>query len=92
MAVAGRCFSPRCRTAVEDLAPRTAVFGDILLGGTPIDDGMLTVFRAPASYTGEDVVEITCHGGVLVTQRVLEAVFAAGAIPAPAGEFTRRAF
>lgn len=92
VAVASRCFSPRCRTAVADLAPRTAVFGDILADGAPIDDGMLTVFRAPASYTGEDVVEITCHGGVLVTQRVLEAVFAAGAIPAPAGEFTRRAF
>lgn len=77
---------------MRDLPPRTAVFGDIFADGAPIDDGMLTVFRAPASYTGEDVVEITCHGGVLVTQRVLEAVFAAGAIPAPAGEFTRRAF
>ncbi len=92
MAVASRCFSPRCRTAVQSLPPRTAFFGDILADSHPIDDGMLTIFRAPASYTGEDVVEITCHGGVLVTQRVLEAVFAAGAIPAPAGEFTRRAF
>lgn len=92
VAVASRCFSPRCRTAVEDLPARTAVFGDILEGGTPIDDGMLTIFHSPASYTGEDIAEITCHGGVLVTERVLEAVFAAGAIPAPAGEFTRRAF
>lgn len=92
VAVASRCFSPRCHTAVGALPARTAVFGDILAGGAPIDDGMLTIFRAPASYTGEDVAEITCHGGVLVTERVLEAVFAAGAIPAPAGEFTRRAF
>lgn len=92
VAVAGRCFSPKGGKAVANLPARTAFFGDILSEGAPIDDGLLTVFRAPASYTGEDMVEISCHGGVLVTQRVLEAVFAAGAIPAPAGEFTRRAF
>ena len=92
VAVASRCFSPKCALPLTELPARKAVFGDILEDGAPIDDGMLTIFRSPASYTGEDVVEITCHGGVLVTQRVLEAVFAAGAIPAPAGEFTRRAF
>lgn len=92
VAVAGRCFSPRCRKSVDALSPRTAYFGDILADGRPIDDGVLTIFRAPASYTGEDVAEICCHGGILVTKRVLEAVFAAGAVPAPAGEFTRRAF
>lgn len=92
VAIAGRCFSPKSGKKAEDLPPRTAVFGDILSDGASIDDGMLTIFRAPASYTGEDIAEISCHGGVLVTGRVLEAVFAAGAIPAPAGEFTRRAF
>ena len=92
VAVSGRCFSPRCGKKVADLEPRRAYFGDILLDGEPIDDGILTVFRAPASYTGEDMVEISCHGGVLVTKRVLEAVFKAGATPAAAGEFTRRAF
>ena len=92
VAVASRCFSPKSGISVCDLASRTAVFGDITDEGGIIDDGMLTLFRAPASYTGEDVVEITCHGGVLVTSRVLEAVFKAGAIPAAAGEFTRRAF
>lgn len=92
VAVASRCFSPKSGKSVEDLPDRTAVFGDILQDGAPIDDGMLTLFRAPASYTGETIAEITCHGGVLVTRRVLEAVFAAGALPAPAGEFTRRAF
>ena len=90
--VAGRCFSPKCGKTAADIAPRTAVFGDILSDGMPIDDGMLTIFRAPNSYTGEDVAEISCHGGVLVTNRVLEAVFKAGAVPAAAGEFTRRAF
>lgn len=92
VAVAGRCFSPKSGKSVAELPPRTAVFGDILSEGAPIDDGLITVFRAPASYTGEDMVEISCHGGMLVTQRVLEAVFAAGALPAAAGEFTRRAF
>lgn len=92
MATAGRCFSPKCGKNVADLPPRTAVFGDIISDGAVIDDGIITVFKAPASYTGEDLVEISCHGGILVTQRVLEAVFKAGAVPAAAGEFTRRAF
>lgn len=92
VAVASRCFSPKSGTCVSDIKSRTAVFGDIVDGKTIVDDGVLTVFRAPASYTGEDIAEITCHGGVLVTQRVLEAVFKAGAVPAAAGEFTRRAF
>lgn len=92
VATAGRCFSPKCGKTVAELPPRTSFFGDILSDGAPIDDGIITVFKAPASYTGEDLVEISCHGGVLVTQRVLEAVFKAGAVPAAAGEFTRRAF
>ncbi len=57
-----------------------------------IDDGMAVVFRAPRSFTGEDTVEIYCHGGILVTKRVLKAVLSAGARLAQAGEFTRRAF
>ena len=60
--------------------------------GEPFDDGMTTVFRAPRSFTGEDTVEFVCHGGPLVTQTLLTAVFAAGAFPAGPGEFTRRAF
>ncbi len=61
-------------------------------GGVPFDDGLATVFRAPRSFTGEDVVELCCHGGILVTQKLLGAVFTAGAFPAGPGEFTRRAF
>lgn len=60
--------------------------------GRPIDETLVSVHRAPATYTGEDVVEITCHGGILVTRKVLEAVCAAGARPAGPGEFTQRAF
>lgn len=91
-AVAGRCFFPKCGKPIGALTPRCAYFGDIVSGGCAIDDGLCTYFPAPHSYTGEDMVEISCHGGVLVTERVLETVFTAGAVPAAAGEFTRRAF
>ena len=57
-----------------------------------IDDVMAAVMRAPESYTGDDVVEISCHGGSAVVSRVLETVFALGARPAAPGEFTQRAF
>ena len=86
-----RVFVPRGAISPAD-APRRAVFGAILMNGERVDEGVCTFFAAPASFTGEDVAEITCHGGVAVTARVLEAVFAAGASPAEAGEFTRRAF
>ena len=77
--------------------PRTAVYGNIYAplpdgGREVVDDGVAVLWRGPNSYTGEDVLEISCHGGVLVTQAVLEAVLTAGARMAEAGEFTRRAF
>ncbi|MDH3197228.1 MAG: tRNA uridine-5-carboxymethylaminomethyl(34) synthesis GTPase MnmE, partial [Candidatus Krumholzibacteria bacterium] len=61
-------------------------------GGGAIDEVMAAVMRAPESFTGEDVVEVTCHGSMVVVTRLLEALFAAGARAAQAGEFTRRAF
>jgi tRNA modification GTPase len=60
--------------------------------GLAIDDGLLTVFRGPHSYTGEDTVEFTGHGGILATREVLGRFIACGAVPAAPGEFTRRAF
>ena len=60
--------------------------------GRVVDEVLVCVHRAPASYTGEDVVEISCHGGILVTRRVLDALLAAGARAAEPGEFTQRAF
>ncbi len=73
-------------------APRVATRGAIHDGGQRLDDVLLTVFPAPHSYTGEDVVEIACHGGVLVTRRILEALLRQGAQAAEPGEFTQRAF
>src|SRR5437879_11477621 len=57
-----------------------------------IDQVVFSIHRAPASYTGEDLIEISCHGGTLVSAKVLEACLRAGARPAPPGEFTERAF
>ena len=68
-------------------------FGDIVTeSGGLIDEVMMSIHRVPASYTGEDVVEISCHGGTLVTAKVLEACLHAGARGARPGEFTERAF
>jgi tRNA modification GTPase len=61
-------------------------------GGNDIDEVLVSVFRSPRSFTGEDSVEFTCHGGMLVTRFVLDAAIAAGARQAEPGEFTRRAF
>lgn len=91
--IAGRVFKPANGKNLGEILPNRAVYGTISgQDGINIDDGLAVVFRAPRSFTGEDTVEITCHGGVLVTETVLTALFSAGARPATAGEFTRRAF
>ncbi len=75
------------------LMPRTVRLCRIRDGvGEILDDGLLTVFRAPHSYTGEDCAEFTGHGGILVTREVLGRILECGAIPAGPGEFTQRAF
>ncbi len=95
--VGERIFRPKSGRAVADTESRYAVYGDILSPAEDgymrvCDDGLLTVFRAPGSFTGEDTVEICCHGGALVTEYVLRAALCSGARQAEAGEFTRRAF
>ena len=71
---------------------RVQQFGAVFDGARKLDDVLLTVFRAPHSYTGEDVVEIACHGGVLVARRILELLLKCGARSAEPGEFTQRAY
>ena len=74
-------------------ASHTAHFGSVQsLSGTKIDTALLLVMRAPRSFTGEDTVEIQCHGGSLVARHVLDAVLSAGALPALPGEFTFKAY
>ena len=70
----------------------TIHYGFIVENGEKVDEVMVSIMRAPASYTKEDTVEINCHGGVFVMQKVLEAVMRAGARLAEPGEFTKRAF
>lgn len=71
----------------------TVHFGKIVTkAGLPVDEVLVTLFHSPKSYTGEETVEISCHGGVLVTQKVLETILALGIKSAVAGEFTQRAF
>ena len=91
VSLAKRIFAGR--SAMDDLAPRVAHFGRIVnREGQTVDNVLLTFFRAPASYTGEDMVEISCHGGILVTRRLFELLLSHGARAAEAGEFTQRAF
>ena len=87
-----KLFFPRGKKTVYSFPYRHQIYGDVIYNGEKIDDGMLTLFKSPASYTGEDTAELSIHGGILLTRCVLEAIFKLGAKPAEAGEFTRRAF
>jgi tRNA modification GTPase len=70
----------------------TCTYGYAHDNGERIDDCILTVFHAPNSYTGEDVAELSCHGGLFVTKRILRTILRYNVRPAQAGEFTKRAF
>lgn len=94
-AVGDRIFRLASGKRLSDVPHAKMVYGEIVMpngDGLAVDDGMAVCFYAPHSFTGEDTVEITCHGGVLVTRKVLSAALAAGARMAEAGEFTRRAY
>lgn len=90
--IAKKVFCPMDNSDLAQLGGYRAKYGTVIIDGESSDNGVALVFRAPKSYTGEDVVEISVHGGMLVVQRALQAVLDAGAIPAGAGEFTKRAF
>ncbi len=92
ISIAAKIFKPSGKKNVEEMAGYTAAHGFVFDKNQKIDEAVLLVFRAPQSYTGEDVAEISCHGGVYVVSRVLRAVLDAGAEPAAPGEFTKRAF
>src|SRR5260370_2666889 len=76
----------------ERMQRRQSHFGEIYDVTGVIDQVLLTIFRGPHSYTGEDLVEISCHGGILVTRKILSLLLDAGARSAEPGEFTQRAF
>ena len=90
--LAAEVFFPASKKSFLEAKPRVQTYGYIIDNGEKIDDVLATYFPAPHSYTGEDIVEIGCHGGILVTSLVLEAFLKKGARAAEAGEFTKRAF
>ena len=92
LSVAENIFSPAGGKKVSDMDGYTCTYGIAHDGGERLDDCILTVFRAPHSYTGEDIAEISCHGGLYVTRRILRAALKNGAENAGPGEFTKRAF
>ena len=91
--IADKVFLSKYGKRLSDMRGYMATFGAIYNRfGEKIDDCVATVFLKPKSYTGENVVELSCHGGLFVTREVLRLVFEAGAEPANSGEFTKRAF
>lgn len=90
--IAQKVFKAMDGTPLSSLNGYTAKYGNVYYNGESFDNAVALVFRNPKSYTGEDVVEISVHGGIFIVEKTLEAVFAAGAVPAQAGEFTKRAF
>lgn len=88
------CIRPIFKSSqpMDEKVSHRAIHGWIVEGEETIDEVVLTYFRSPHSYTGENVVEISCHGGYYVPQRILELVCKMGARPALPGEFTERAF
>jgi tRNA modification GTPase len=90
--IAQRVFKGPSGMDVQSAASHTVHYGWILRDGRRVDEVLLSVFRTPRTFTGEDTVEVSCHGGVLPAKLVLDAILAAGARLAQPGEFTRRAF
>ena len=90
--IADKVFKSINNKKICNMKGYTASLGKIFHNDEEIDEAVALVFKAPHSYTGEDVVELSCHGGIYITKQVLRAVLDAGATPAQAGEFTKRAF
>lgn len=82
----------RGKTSLSDLPSHQLSFGHLYIHGRDFDNVLISVMRAPNSFTGEDTVEFNCHGGPFLLRRIMEAIFQGGARPARPGEFTRRAF
>ena len=90
--IADKVFKAKNNMKLVDADSHTIHYGVIKDGDEIIDEVLVSVMRAPNTYTREDVIEINCHGGILVTRKVLDTVLKYGARPAEPGEFTKRAF
>ena len=85
-----KCFVGKHR--IKDTPSHTIRYGNIIFDNLIIDNVTISVYKTPNSYTGEDVIEIGCHGGLLVSNRIIDVLISSGAVYAQPGEFTKRAF
>jgi tRNA modification GTPase len=92
LTLADSVFKPVGTRKPSRMEGYTAAYGHVIENGCKVDEAVLTVFRGPRSFTGEDMAEISCHGGGYLPGRVLAVCLTAGARPAGPGEFTRRAY
>ncbi|OFY38594.1 MAG: tRNA uridine-5-carboxymethylaminomethyl(34) synthesis GTPase MnmE [Bacteroidetes bacterium RBG_13_44_24] len=93
ISICGKIFFPsEARIKLSEQKGYSIVYGEIRSGEEIIDDVLISIFRSPHSYTGEDSIEISCHASRYVQQKILELLIKNGAVPAQPGEFTRRAF
>ena len=90
--IADKVFKSRSGKRLADLSGYSALFGNSVIENEVIDQTVATVFREPKSYTGENVVELSVHGGTLILKKILRALYDNGAVPASQGEFSKRAF
>ena len=92
ISIAEKIFKPVSKKKLSEQKGYTALYGHVFEGNRKIDEVIATVFKAPQSYTGEDVVELSCHGGLYISREILRIVIDNGAYIAEPGEFTKRAF
>lgn len=90
--IIAKIFKPKKKKDIREAETYTAHYGYVYDGDQMLDECIVLIMKGPHSYTAEDVVEIDCHGGVVVMKKILEAAVHAGARPAEPGEFTKRAF
>jgi len=90
--ILSKVFRAKSEKKVEDLKSHTINYGHIYDGEVLLDEVMVSFLKGPKTYTREDIVEINCHGGYLITEKILELLLKKGARIAEQGEFTRRAF
>ncbi|MDD5686501.1 MAG: tRNA uridine-5-carboxymethylaminomethyl(34) synthesis GTPase MnmE [Elusimicrobia bacterium] len=90
--IASKIFQPKSKQNLEKLPTHSVNLGKIISNGKFVDEVLLTIMKAPKSYTREDVVEISCHGGIVPLKKTLELCLKNGARLADPGEFTKRAF
>ncbi|MBE6716892.1 MAG: tRNA uridine-5-carboxymethylaminomethyl(34) synthesis GTPase MnmE [Ruminococcaceae bacterium] len=92
LTITEKCFKSYSGKKITDMEGYRAAYGQVYENDSPIDEAVVIVYRAPKSYTGENVCEICCHGGIYIMNKVLRLIFSLGAIPSEPGEFTKRAY